>query len=148
RDQNRPYFAFLNYFDAHSPYIPAPEARQQFGEKVPKDPHMVIWETYPPDQIEALRDAYERGELGIDMEMGRLLDKLREQGDLDNTLVVIASDHGEHFGERTFMDHAWTLYMELLHVPLVLIAPFQVPTGKIICQPVSLRDLPATIMEV
>jgi arylsulfatase A-like enzyme len=68
---------------------------------------------------------------------------------LENTLVVITSDHGEHFGEHAgnFI-HGKTLYSQEIRVPLVVLAPSRVPPGKVISAPVSLRDLPSTVMDV
>jgi arylsulfatase A-like enzyme len=64
---------------------------------------------------------------------------------LENTVVIVTSDHGEHFGEHNIIDHMYSLYMPLLHVPLVVVAPHGVSPGARVPEPVSLRDLPATV---
>ena len=148
RDASRPFFAFMNYFDAHQPYIPSGEAASQFGERVPRNPCVDCHSTYPPDELVALRDAYDRCILGLDAEVGRLMDRLRDRGHLDNTLVLVTSDHGEHFGEHELVHHAISLYAPLLHVPLLILHPSRTHAGEVVNQPISLRDLPATILDL
>lgn len=127
---DRPYFAFLNYFDAHADYRPPPEFRTHFTEKPTP------------------RDLYDGEILYTDRHVGRLLDELQRRGALENTLVVITSDHGEQFGEHNRNGHGNTLYYQLLHVPLVMRFDKELPAGVRIDEPVSLRDLPATILAI
>jgi hypothetical protein len=49
-----------------------------------------------------------------------LLDNLRSRGILDNTIVIVTSDHGEQFGAHELNGHANSLYLPLIHVPLVV----------------------------
>jgi arylsulfatase A-like enzyme len=77
-----------------------------------------------------------------------LLEALRNQEVLDNTLVVITSDHGEQFGEHGLFDHGNGLYVQALHVPLLLRLPGRVPADVRIPASVSLRDLPATVVDL
>lgn len=126
----QPYFAFLNYFDAHDPYrAPAP-----WNTRFPKAEHDY--------------DQYIGGIAYIDHELSLLLGELKRRGSLDHTIVVIASDHGEHFGEHGLYGHGNSLYIQLLHVPLALRYPPSVPAGARVEHPVSLRDLPATILDL
>jgi arylsulfatase A-like enzyme len=148
RDPGRPFFAFVNYFDAHHPYIPITEASSPFGGRAPSDPWIDYQKTYQPDEIDALRDAYDQCILDLDAEVGRLIGRLQERGHLENTVVIVTSDHGEHFGEHGLMGHACSLYTPLLHVPLIILYPSRVPAGEVFTQPVSLRDLPATIVDL
>ena len=67
---------------------------------------------------------------------------------LDNTLIIITSDHGEHLGEHGLFGHGKSLYSQELHVPLVIIPPGGLVNGRIVSAPVSLRDLPATVADV
>jgi arylsulfatase A-like enzyme len=129
-DANRPYFAFLNLFDAHNPYRP-PEPYYSMFRKKPKTV-----------------DRYHGGIRYMDDELGRLLSELERRGSLANTIVVVTSDHGEQFDEHGLTGHANSLYAQLLHVPLVLIAPGRVPAGQRLAQQVSLRDLPSTLLEL
>ncbi len=126
----QPFFAFLNYFDAHLPYDPPPPFRTRFSAT--------------PDA----RASYDGAVAFLDAEIGRLLRELDRRGALDETLVVITADHGELFGEHGFFEHTSNLYHKLLHVPLVLHLPQRVPAGVVVQQVASVRDLPATITEL
>jgi arylsulfatase A-like enzyme len=105
-----------------------------------------------------LGDLYDDCIAGLDAELGRFLLGLRDAGMLANTWVVITADHGEHFGEHGHFGHGSTLYNEQTHVPLILIPPlgegragadpYASLRGRRIGEPVSLRDLPATMSEL
>jgi arylsulfatase A-like enzyme len=71
---------------------------------------------------------------------------LRGQGLLDNTVVIITSDHGESFGDHRVLGHGAALYLDQTAVPLVILSP-DAPAGRTVTKPVSLRDLPATIVD-
>jgi arylsulfatase A-like enzyme len=152
RSPGRPFFAFLNYFDAHDPYHPPVPFDTLFGPNPRGNPWMIKrwWDrtSYTGADIDAERKAYEGAIAYLDREIGRLLDELRRRGTLDRTLVVITSDHGEEFGEHGRVGHGHSLFMELLHVPLVIVFPPAVPAGAAVTQPVTLRDLPATIEDL
>ena len=125
----RPFFAFLNLFDAHGPYMPPPPYREMF------EPTGLALGRY-------------RGAIRyMDDQIDALLDTLEQQGVLQNTIVVITSDHGELFGEHRLTGHGNALYLPQLHVPLVILAPGRVPAGVRVAASVSLRDLPATILD-
>ncbi|NIT60065.1 MAG: sulfatase-like hydrolase/transferase, partial [Aliifodinibius sp.] len=148
RQNGRSFFAFLNYFDAHDPYIPPKPFDREFGVDKPKDPFVRFTHKYKAHEIQALQDAYDGCIASLDHEIGLLLDDLRERGVLENTLVIITSDHGEQFGEHGLMYHVNSLYRPLLHVPLFISFPKRVPAGKRVKETVSLRDLPATVMDL
>lgn len=124
---NRPFFAFLNYFDAHGPYRAPDSVRRRLG--LSGKP----------------LDRYDAAIAHLDDELARLLDTLAARGALDRTIVVVTSDHGELFGEHDLTGHANALYLPLLWVPLVLRYPDAVPAGVRVGETVTLRDLPATL---
>jgi arylsulfatase A-like enzyme len=125
--QRRPWFAFVNFFDAHETYAPPASYRTRFSSE--------------PTE----RDLYD-GEIAyLDHELGRMLGALRERGALDNTIIVVVSDHGEHFKEHGMSGHGNSLYYKVLHVPLVIRYDGRLPAGRRIPNVVSLRDLPATL---
>lgn len=125
---DRPFFAFINYIDAHEPYH-APDAFRTRFAAAP-----------------APMDRYDGTIAYLDREVGRLVDGLRAEGVLDRTILVVTSDHGELFGEHGLHGHANSLYLPVLEVPLVLRYPARIPAGTRVAQPVSLLDLPATIL--
>ncbi|MDX1579287.1 MAG: sulfatase, partial [Gemmatimonadota bacterium] len=147
---DRPYFAFLNYFDAHAPY----EIHEPFLTRFPSEPpDTVVLDAGGEPQAISYRlqraiDGYDTSIALIDEEIGRLLDALEARGTLDNTIVVITSDHGEHLGDHGLMDHGNSLYAQLLRVPLVLRYPGRVPAGGRVVEPVSLRDIPSMILDL
>lgn len=128
--ETRPFFAVLNLFDAHDPYDPPEPWRTRFSPE--------------PDRV-AL---YDGGIAYMDDELGRLLRALEARGALENTVVVVTSDHGEMFGEHDLSNHGHALFMPLIHVPLVMRFPARLPAGVTSEVTVGLRDLPATLLDL
>ena len=145
---SRPFFAFLNYLDAHQPFLPpSPFDRKFLGDSPRGDPRHWWGRDWKPQEIQAETDSYD-GAIGyIDQQIGALTEELQRRGLLENTLLIVTSDHGEHLGEHGFMRHANTLYLEVLHVPLMFRLPARVPALRV-PEPASVRDLPATVLDV
>ena len=93
-------------------------------------------------------DGYDSSIAYLDEQLGRLFEELQERGLLENTLVIVTSDHGEHFLERGFAGHGMSLYRREIHVPLLIFPPSGALDRRVVPEPVSLRDLPATIVEM
>jgi arylsulfatase A-like enzyme len=146
----RPFFAFLNFMDAHAPYLPPEPFDGRFGPRRTGRAFADLSgrRDWSDQEILVERAAYE-GEIAyLDSEIGKLLSELEERGVLDNTIVVVTSDHGELFGEHGLMDHGNSLYAPLLAVPLIIVYPSRVPGDMRIAAPASLRDLPATMLDL
>ena len=75
------------------------------------------------------RDCYDDCIAFLDEQLGRLLDELERQGLLDNTDVIITSDHGEAFGDHGIFGHAYSVYLDEIGVPLVILSP-GAPAGR------------------
>ncbi len=154
RTSSRPFFAFLNYYDAHDPYLtPEDEAgdtgargRSQHELEVLRDWHR-RGRANDVEHVELGRGAYEDCITYLDRQLGRLFDELDARGVLKDTLVVLTSDHGEEFNEHGILGHGQNLYSQVLHVPLLIVGP-GVPAGRSVSEPVSLRDLPATLTDL
>jgi arylsulfatase A-like enzyme len=154
RRQARPFFAFLNYFDAHEPYVPPAGYAGRFGIRPapPKDYQFLLdygvpgWKSVQTRDILMARDCYDDCIAFLDDRLGRLLDELHGQGLLDNTLVIITADHGESFGDHGAFLHGTSLNLEEVAVPLVILSP-DAPANRVVAEPVSLRDLPATVLD-
>ncbi|HSE46889.1 MAG TPA: sulfatase, partial [Gemmatimonadales bacterium] len=155
-DQDRepgPFFAFLNYYDAHGPYQPPVPFDQKFGdasrrkelEQMREDAPARQW---PPDVIRAAKDAYDGSIAYMDAELGTLFRELDRRGLTQNTLIIVTSDHGEEFGEHGVFWHGNSLYRPSVQIPLVVRLPGAPPAIRVVDDPVSLRDLAATIMSV
>lgn len=146
RPEERPFFVFLNYFDAHDPYEPPPPFRTMYG---PAPDHELSDDiTYTTEQLRPWINAYDGAIRYVDTQLGRLLDELDAAGLRASTLVVVSSDHGEMFGEHGQIQHTSGVYIPALHVPLAFAMPGVLPAGVRVEEPVSLRDLPATILDV
>ncbi|HET9653430.1 MAG TPA: substrate-binding domain-containing protein, partial [Usitatibacter sp.] len=75
------------------------------------------------EQVRAERGAYDAAIAYSDAQLGVLLEQLRRRGLLDNTIVVLAADHGEEFGEHGVFTHGNSVYFSALHVPFVVVDP-------------------------
>jgi arylsulfatase A-like enzyme len=154
RQPERPFFAYLNYFDAHEPYISAPEYAGRFGitPLAPRDYQFLLdygtpgWKSVQNRDIALARDCYDDCIAALDDQTGQLLDRLETEGVLANTLVIITSDHGESFGDHGLYLHGTSLYLDETAVPLVILSP-DAPANRAVDEPVSLRDLPATVVD-
>lgn len=122
RDDERPFFLWTHFYDAHVPYLPAPE-------------HLA----------RAHGDAY-RGEVAaLDDALGALLDALARAGLADETLVVLTADHGESLGEHGEPTHGALCYEAALRVPLVFRFPGAPPAPGPV-RLASLVDLTPTVL--
>ena len=149
---NRPFFGFLNYYDAHRPYVSVEPYRSKF---VPDSsgrfhPHLshLDFKDASKDEIRWMQDNYDATIAYQDEQVRLLLEELKQRGLLDNTLVIVSSDHGEQFGEHNRLGHMNSLYRQLLQVPLIMRMPGRVPAGTVVSTPVSLDDLPRTILDL
>lgn len=95
--------------------------------------------------LEVSRKLYDATVVGWDAQLARLVETLRSLGVLDDTILVVTSDHGEEFGEHGLSGHGQALYQELLHVPLLIRYPPSVPAGARVSTPVGLVDVASTV---
>ena len=154
----KPFFAFLNYFDAHEVYLPPRSFADAFGPEAPRRNHLLIqdprrglrhdWPERPAAEIKAELDMYDASIAYIDSQLGRLFDELRRRGLLDSTVILLTADHGEQFGEHRLFLHGNSLYAPLLDVPLMMWFPPAIPPGRRVPTRVSLRDIPATVQQL
>jgi arylsulfatase A-like enzyme len=158
RQPERPFFAFLNYYDAHYPYQLPELSIHRFGVR-PRDSREsdLIQNWWPLEkrglsaqEVAFVRDSYDDCVAHLDEQLGRLIDELGRRGVLDRTWVIVAADHGESFGEHAgVFCHGTSLYQTELHVPLVIRPPAGNPPSRhVVKATVSLRDLAATIVEL
>ncbi len=170
--EGRPFFLFLNYMDAHSPYLPRADMERRFSGDRPalsrrEAMPATAWKALqavseaPVDEkaekersYEATRrllgDLYDDCLLGLDAEIGRFLDALEKEGTLADTWVVITSDHGEYLGERGLFGHGIGVHDAGIHVPLMIVPPLGSVVHERLCgrrvkEAVSLCDLPTTL---
>ncbi len=152
----RPFFAFLNYFDAHAPYLPPEGFQRRFGRSpLSAGDYITLMEWNERSRkgvsaqtAELALDGYDDCIASLDQELGNLFDELERRGVRERTLIIITSDHGEAMGEHGFYQHGMSLYDQEVHVPLMVIPPGKRSPALRISQPVSLRQIPATIVDL
>jgi arylsulfatase A-like enzyme len=156
REPGRPFFAFLNYFDAHLPYVPPTIAQHHFGLRPQSFADAKVLDGWRdikkhklPLYFQTLaRDAYDNCLAYLDQQLGELFQELQRCGELDRTLVIVTSDHGEGLGEHDLFDHGESLYRTEISVPLLIVAPSRSRSQGEVSETVSLRNLPATILDL
>ena len=171
RHRNEPLFLFVLSTDPHAPYRPPAEFEKQFanpaetkqfnqdyiklrdirtdggGATVTRDE--IRSKGIDPDWFRRCAiDRYDGEIAQNDRSIEILTGKLKELGVLDNTLVVIASDHGEEFWEHGLSAHRHSLYAELIHVVLMMWNPKLIPQPRLIGEPVQLIDIMPTVLDL
>lgn len=142
-----PYFAFLNYYDAHAPYFPPEPFWSRFLPEEPRRPRAVAPGAWSLQAVTVGRRAYQGAIAYLDQEIGALLDSLRVRGTLRRTLVIVVGDHGEEFFEHGLMGHGNSLYAPSVRVPFLMVWPGRIPAARI-SDPVSLASVPKTVLEL
>lgn len=129
KDQ-RPFLAVLNYIGVHES-----DARR--------------WERVHPfwGKINEI-DRYDSALAITDSVIGTLFKQLQVRGLASNTLLIVTSDHGQSLGQHHLISHGSSLYLEQIHVPLIVWYPGRVPAAMRIARPVSNASISATIMKL
>ena len=121
KNANRKFFLWMHLYDPHYPYNPP-------------QPYSHEYAAQPYD-----------GEIAFDDEqVGRVLRFLKEKGLYQNTVIVLAGDHGESLGEHGEKTHGFFIYNATLHVPLIVHLPGS--SATVVGDPVSLVDLMPTVL--
>ncbi len=153
-EQERPFFLFVHYFDPHYNYLRHPEygfapdsvGRLRGGEDL--EELRKIEGDLTPEEYAFLGDIYDEEIRFTDAGVGRLLDRLRQLGLYDQTLIIVTADHGEEFGDHRGLGHSRTLYEEVLRVPLILRLPGGQQNRPVVETPVSLVSIAPTILDL
>lgn len=158
---SQPFFLFVNLNIAHLPYTPpeevwhrfapatAPSERVEFLRSISGGwGHLAGKLHLDETDLEILRSLYV-GEVAVaDSLVARLIDSLDSHDILDDTLVIITSDHGENLGEHGLIDHVLSMYDTTVRVPLVIRYPGRFAPGSVVDDLASLVDLTPTILEI
>ncbi|MBW2282378.1 MAG: sulfatase [Deltaproteobacteria bacterium] len=156
----RPAFVFINLLEAHFPYHQLPDAYlEEFSNRSRAELQPISMTLMgaqfggrEASRIEgaarAATDMYDGGILYTDHLLGRIVEALRRRGTLDDTVLVVMSDHGEMLGEHGFYGHGEALYEPSIRVPLMLRYPARVPSGVRVSTPVSTVGVYATIADL
>jgi len=154
RDEDKPFFLFLHFYDVHSDFTPKSEYRERFvgpysGRLTGSTTQLVKVrdgeETLNEADVRWLREMYDAEIRQLDDLLGRFFAWLGEEKLRDETLFVVTSDHGEEFQEHGSVLHGRTYYQEILRVPLLVQGP-GIPSGKVVTTPVDGVDVTPTIL--
>jgi arylsulfatase A-like enzyme len=157
------FFLFVNDMEPHLPYAPGKRFQEKF---VPRHKsrarvrdargftarnamsYMLGQLEVTDEKLGLLRALYDAEIAELDDEVGSLVEGLRKAGILDETLVVVTSDHGENIGDRGMASHMSSLNRSIRHVPLVARLPGTFEGGEVVDDVVRLEDLHPTILEL
>ncbi|NEP15513.1 MAG: sulfatase-like hydrolase/transferase [Leptolyngbya sp. SIO4C1] len=133
---DQPVFTFINLMGVHMPYHPPREQIEKFAPHVLQDRDAQsylrrfnsdvygwlapLMGSLDEQQKATLDGMYDAEVAAQDAQVGAFLDKLQQAGRLDNTVVIICADHGEHLGEKQLIGHSLSIYNELIQVPLII----------------------------
>ncbi len=171
KNQEWPFFLYVHSVDPHEEYEPAPEYLALFADPAFEPEYRRQWQALLDAKaikvanhctrehfeqtgvaiepfIEYGRKLYDADIRANDDEIARVVDALRDRGQLEDTIVVVTADHGEEFMEHGGTSHAFLLFNELIHVPLVIVAPGLLPEGSVVKEPVQLLDLYPTLIDL
>jgi arylsulfatase A-like enzyme len=150
----KPFFWFVNLTECHSPYVPARphntlspyervRASQEWGRFYRHQSNRTVFSgsEVPAAALSRMRRLYAAEVLVADRWLARLLESLDARGLLDETIVIVTSDHGENFGEGGLLAHGYSVDDRLIRVPFVVTGPAAAVPGPLF----SLVDLPSWI---
>jgi arylsulfatase A-like enzyme len=157
RPDRRPFFWFINLIECHSPYMPpkpwnplGPIDRWRAAAEASEFLTMgSIWRCslggfdVPDGAMDRMRRLYTAGASQLDAWTARVLELLDQHGLVDETQVILTSDHGENLGEDKLLGHAFSLDDRLLRVPMVTAGPATLDPAGVF----RLSQLPAFVAE-
>jgi arylsulfatase A-like enzyme len=171
RHHDEPFFLYAHATDPHAPYRPPPpfdakfadpaenaafdrsysgfENSRQYGGGAIFNREACVKAGLNPDKfIHEAIDRYDGEILHNDHSLELLVNKLKELGVLQNTLIIVISDHGEEFWDHGWTAHGQSLYQELAHCVFVMWNPRLLPTPRRINDPVQLIDVMPTVLDL
>jgi len=147
-NQEKPLFLWIHYMDTHTPFAPPHPWLEGFNSR---EEAILFNYTIDPENpkdkdVEKLRNLYKGGVKYVATALSEFVSFLRDQGLLENALLIITADHGEAFMEHGKLGHVYdALYNEVLHVPLIISG---LEADGVVEKPVPLMDLAPTVLEV
>jgi arylsulfatase A-like enzyme len=151
-DGNEEYFAFINLMDAHLPYHPPEEYADEFAPGVDSTEICQNSKEYncgardiDDAEWEAIRGLYDAEIRHVDAQLDRLFSWMRDNGEWEDTLVIVCADHGELHGEHGLYGHEFCIYDPLVNVPLLVKHP-DLPAERR-SEQVELLDLYHTVLD-
>jgi arylsulfatase A-like enzyme len=157
-ERGKRFVSMVHLYSTHTPYNPPKQFRDLYCDPGYTGPlnsffaeHRMAIENGlgkpTAADIEQIKHLYYAGVSQADAMIGELLAQLRALGQLDNTLVIVTSDHGESLGEHGEWEHNWP-YQTNLRVPWILSWPGHVPQAARVSAGVQLIDLMPTVLDL
>jgi arylsulfatase A-like enzyme len=149
KQRPQPYFGYIHLLPPHSPYNPRREFIGKFKEKLdlPLKPEHHFTEHEDLKSADRLRRRYDETIAYVDAEFGRLIDLLNASNALNNTCLIVTSDHGEIIERGVLGHNNPLLYEQLIQIPLLIAYPGQKARIEI-NQPTSAIDLVPTLLNL
>lgn len=155
---DRRFFAMVHLYSTHTPYEPEPQFRRMYEDPAYDGPVKAFYSAHremiergeaklAPADVEQIRNLYYAGVSQADAQIGALVETLRKKGVLDQTLVVVTSDHGESLGEQGLWEHNHMVQTNL-RIPLVMRLPGKLPAGKRVAALTETIDILPTVCEL
>ncbi len=155
--RNRKFFLFIHTFDVHEPYNPPAPYFDLYtkgrceGKHLRTSRGIIPWKLdtsrFTPEEIDYIMAVYDGGINYVDDQLGKIFDKLGHLGINDNTIIIVTADHGQGFNEHGDLQHGYTPYIELVHVPLIMKGP-EIPRNRTYDNSIQHIDIVPTILEV
>lgn len=146
----KPYLAYVHLWPPHEPYRPTKTFYDRFKTEmmdVPARPETPFDASRPLQFIKREQNYYDAFIANVDFEFGRMMDRLKQAGELENTWVVFTSDHGELFSNGLVRHTTPLLSNDLVNIPLVVFPP-DATERRDVFQVTSCIDLIPTLLNV
>lgn len=154
--RGRSFFLFMNYMDAHVPYLPPAPFNTLFLGGTPVMSYARFqarfeqWYKHrtpvPEDDARLLAAQYDGGIAYEDFAFHEFISKLKGMGLYDRSMIIVTADHGEAFGDHGVWGHGRSTHSDQVNVPLIIKYPGQ-NTASIVSAPVSQVDLLPTVLD-
>jgi arylsulfatase A-like enzyme len=159
--EDAPFFAMLNLTKPHLPYAPHPASlskvahapwpkRKLASLRKIKGMWSYLAGATPLDEsdFEIMRTLYAAEVISVDQMIGSLVKLLEEEEILDETLIIVTSDHGENIGDHGMIDHLLSMYESTIHIPLIMRYPARFSAGSENTSLTSQIDIMPTVIDI
>jgi len=147
----KPFVGYFHLFPPHRKYSPRREYFAAFRndgyEPIVKPAHFLSHKL-GQSMLNKNRRIYDEYILNVDAEFGRLIDSLERKGIMDNTWVILTSDHGEMFERGMLAHHQPVFYQPIARIPLIIMKPGERSSSTNIFSPTSATDLIPTLLRL
>jgi arylsulfatase A-like enzyme len=155
-DGYSPFFLWLHYMDVHEPYVPQERYLKQVDPSINLSKQEMFRlfqevvlkrDASEPETVHLLQQLYRAHVLEVDGYARELFEILERRGVLQDSTVIVTTDHGEEFGEHGGLSHDGKFYSELVHVPVLVVNPPEA-AGSTCGTLVSGLDISPTVMRL